>query len=99
MGLIFSWLFSPGGWVGSLVGIFIPGLREFGWLLDPGTALPAIMTTTIWSTAATFMIVFVAGPQATPPPLSEAAQKPRAHRSRSARDTPDPPLPPNTFPA
>src|SRR5216683_1119740 len=35
MGLIFSWLFSPGGWVGSLVGIIIPGARQFGWLLDP----------------------------------------------------------------
>ena len=74
MGLIFSWLFSPGGWVGSIVGIFIPGLRQFGWLLDPGTALPAIMTTTIWSTAASFMIIFVAGLQDIPTHIYEAAK-------------------------
>jgi multiple sugar transport system permease protein len=74
MGLIFGWLFSPGGWVGSLVGIFIPGLRQFGWLLDPLTALPAIMTTTIWSTAATFMIVFISGIQDIPTHVYEAAK-------------------------
>ena len=74
MGLIFSWLFSPGGWVGTVVGVVFPGLRNFGWLLDPGTALPAIMTTTIWSTAATFMIVFVSGLQDIPAQLYEAAR-------------------------
>jgi multiple sugar transport system permease protein len=74
MGLIFSWLFSPGGWVGTIVGVVFPGLRNFGWLLDPGTALPAIMTTTIWSTAATFMIVFVSGLQDIPAQLYEAAR-------------------------
>src|SRR5438132_14183235 len=82
MGLIFSWLFSPGGWVGSIVGIFIPGLRQFGWLLDPGTALPAIMTTTIWSTAASFMLVFVAGLQALPAPLYDAEEIGGAVRRR-----------------
>jgi multiple sugar transport system permease protein len=74
MGLIFSWLFSPGGWVGSLLGIFFPGLRQFGFLLDPLTALPAIMTTTIWSTAATFMIVFISGLQDIPTHVYEAAK-------------------------
>jgi len=74
MGLIFSWLFSPGGWVGGLLGIVIPGAREFGFLLHPETALPAIMTTTIWSTAASFMIVFVAGLQDIPAHIYEAAK-------------------------
>ncbi len=74
MGLIFSWLFSPGGWIGSLVGVVFPGARTFGWLLDPRTALPAIMTTTIWSTAAFFMITFVAGLQDIPAHIYEAAK-------------------------
>jgi multiple sugar transport system permease protein len=74
MGLIFLWLFSPGGWVDSGLGIFFPGIRQFGWLTDVRTALPAIMTTTIWSTAATFMITFVAGLQDIPTHVYEAAK-------------------------
>lgn len=74
MGLIFLWLFSPGGWVGNILGAVFPGLRNFGFLLDPRTALPAIMTTTIWSTAATFMIVFVSGLQDIPAHIYEAAK-------------------------
>lgn len=74
MGLIFLWLFSPGGWVGTVLGAVFPGLRSFGFLLDPRTALPAIMTTTIWSTAATFMITFVAGLQDIPAHIYEAAR-------------------------
>jgi multiple sugar transport system permease protein len=74
MGLIFIWLFSPGGWVDTALGVVFPGLKNFGWLLDPRTALPAIMTTTIWSTAATFMITFVAGLQDIPSHVYEAAR-------------------------
>jgi len=74
MGLIFIWLFAPGGWVDTLLGVAFPGLKNYGWLLDARTALPAIMTTTIWSTAATFMITFVAGLQDIPAHIYEAAK-------------------------
>jgi ABC-type sugar transport system permease subunit len=74
MGLIFVWLFSTGGWVDAALGTVFPGLRQYGWLINPSTALPAIMTTTIWSTAATFMIVFISGLQDIPSHIYEAAK-------------------------
>ena len=69
--LIFLWLYNPDGlinYVLSLVHISGPD-----WLNDPVFALPALMLLVIWSTAASFMIYFMAALQDLPKELLEAS--------------------------
>jgi multiple sugar transport system permease protein len=70
--IIFIWLYQPSGginYVLSLVGIHGPN-----WLADTGSALPAIMLLNIWTTAPTFMLVYLAALQDIPETVYEAAR-------------------------
>ncbi len=70
--LIFLWLYAPQGALNYLLSIVnIPGPH---WLEDPTFALPALMILNIWTTAATFMIYFLAALQDVPKELIEAAK-------------------------
>ncbi len=84
MGIVFKWLYDRGGWINfnlgqldSLVSTLTLGLVrvpwDIPWLQQPETALPAIMTTTIWSTAADFTVIFVAAILDIPTEIREAA--------------------------
>lgn len=76
--LIFLWLYNPDGlinYVLSLVHINGPD-----WLNDPLFALPALMLLVIWSTAASFMIYFMAALQDLPKELLEASSIDGANR-------------------
>ncbi len=75
--LIFLWLYAPQGainYILSLIGISGPH-----WLEDPNFALPALMLLNIWTTAATFMIYFLAALQDIPRELIEAARPGKIH--------------------
>ena len=50
------------------------GLSAPDWLLDPRTALPAIMAMDVWSASGYYMIIFLAGLEAIPRDLYEAAR-------------------------
>jgi ABC-type sugar transport system permease subunit len=50
------------------------GLPTPAWLLDPATALPAIMAMDVWSASGYYMIIFLAGLEAIPRDLYEAAR-------------------------
>lgn len=79
--LIFLWLYNSNGlinYVLSLVHIVGPD-----WLNDPFWALPALMLLNIWSTAATFMIYFLAAIQDLPSEVLEAAEVDGANRVQS----------------
>lgn len=79
--LIFLWLYNSDGlinYVLSLVHIAGPD-----WLNDPFWALPALMLLNIWSTAATFMIYFLAALQDLPREILEAANVDGANRWQS----------------
>ncbi len=70
--IIFLWLYRQDGginYVLSLVGIHGPN-----WLNDPSTALFAIMLLNIWTTAPTFMLVYLAALQEIPETVYEAAR-------------------------
>ncbi len=70
--LIFIWLFNASGafnYVLSLV--HIPGTD---WLNNPATALWAIASLNIWTTAPTFMLIYLAALQDIPSSLLEAAK-------------------------
>ncbi len=71
--MIFLWIYHPTGLLNSVLGLIgIP--IQFNWLQDTRTALPALMGLNIWTTAPTFMIVFLAGLQDIPRSIYEAAE-------------------------
>jgi len=70
--LIFFWLYKPQGginYVLSLIHIHGPN-----WLNDPSFALLSIVLLNIWTTAPTFMLLFLAALQDVPESLYEAAR-------------------------
>lgn len=76
--LIFLWLYNSNGLINytlSLLHISGPD-----WLNDPFWALPALMLLNIWSTAAAFMIYFLASLQDLPREVLEAAAVDGANR-------------------
>lgn len=76
--LIFLWLYNPDGIINYLLSlIHIPGPD---WLNDPLFALPALMLLNIWTTAASFMIYFMAALQDLPKELIEASNVDGANR-------------------
>ena len=70
--LIFIYLYNNGGGVNAFLSIF--HIKGPDWLQDPATALPAIMIMNIYTTAPTFMILFLAALQGLPVPVYEAAR-------------------------
>jgi multiple sugar transport system permease protein len=78
--LIFLWFYNPQGVINYLLSLVgIPGPH---WLEDPTFALPALMLLNIWTTAATFMLFFLAALQDIPKELYEAAEVDGADRYR-----------------
>ena len=79
--LIFLWLYNSNGVINFLLSLLhLPGPD---WLNDPFWALPALMLLNIWSTAATFMIYFLAAIQDLPREVLEAAEVDGANRMQS----------------
>ena len=62
---------DPGGLINTVLAWF--GIDGPNWLGDPKWAMPAIIMMTAWRTFGTAMIIFLAGLQAVPPELHEAA--------------------------
>jgi multiple sugar transport system permease protein len=70
--LIFLWLYNDQGAINYVLGLV--HLPQPNWLNDPLTALPAIMLLNIWTTAPTFMLIYLAALQDVPQTLYEAAR-------------------------
>ncbi|QGR00294.1 sugar ABC transporter permease [Paenibacillus psychroresistens] len=70
--LMFVWILNSQG----LLNEFLQwvGLPTYNWLGDPAVALKGIMGMNIWSTAPTFMVVYLAALQDVPDSLYEAAE-------------------------
>ena len=72
LSLVFKGLYASGGPINAMLkGLH---LAPPNWLLDPSTALPAIMAMDVWSASGYYMIVFLAGLEAIPRDLYEAAR-------------------------
>ena len=72
LSLVFKGLYAPSG---SLNGVLRSlGLPAPSWLLDPDTALPAIMAMDVWSASGYYMVIFLAGLQSIPRELYDAAR-------------------------
>jgi len=63
------------------------GLEQFtaGWLGEPRTALPAVITTGIWYQLGFYIVLFLAGIQSIPPSFYEAASIDGANQLQSFR--------------
>jgi multiple sugar transport system permease protein len=72
LSLVFKGLYAPRGALnGVLQALGIPGKS---WLLDPNTALPAIMAMDVWAASGYYMVIFLAGLEAIPRELYDAAK-------------------------
>lgn len=87
-----AWSRSPSFWryilqkdglLNSLLAVF--GIAGPDWLHDTRYALPALMAMTIWRNMGTLMIIFLAGLQAIPEELKEAAAIDGAGKWRTFR--------------
>ncbi len=71
--LIYTNLYSPGGYINTLlkmVGISPP---KRGWLLEPGWALPAVMAMDIWISIGYYAVLFLAAIENVPKDYYEVA--------------------------
>ncbi len=93
--LIFIWLYNTNGAINYLLSLV--GIHGPAWLYDPTTALPAIMLLNIWTTAPTFMILYLAALQDIPDHLYEAARVDGASHWRIIWSITLPLLRPTTF--
>ena len=72
LSLVFKGLYAPDGTLDAACRAL--GLPAPAWLQDPRTALPAIMAMDVWSASGYYMIVFLAGLEAIPADLYDAAR-------------------------
>ncbi|GER88010.1 ABC transporter permease [Dictyobacter vulcani] len=79
--LIFLWLYNSEGVINFLLSLV--GVHGPDWLNDVFWALPALMLLNVWSTAAMFMIYFLAALQDLPTDVLEAAEVDGAGRFQS----------------
>jgi len=69
--LVFKHLYSPYGPINSLLGLI--GLRGPSWLQSPRLALPSIMAMDVWASVGYYTVIALAGLQAIPREVHEAA--------------------------
>lgn len=93
--LIFIWLYNSEGAINYLLSLV--GIHGPAWLYDPSTALPAIMILNVWTTAPTFMLLYLAALQDIPDNLFEAARVDGASSWDVTRRITIPLLRPTTF--
>jgi len=69
--VVWRYILQPKGLLNTVLGWFgIPGPN---WLHDPAWALPALLLMAVWRNVGTLMIIFLAGLQAVPREVQEAA--------------------------
>jgi len=94
--MVWSWIFDP--YYGLLkLPLSWVGIESPGWLLDPRWALPAVMIVVIWANIGYDMVIFLAGLQAVPADLYEAARVDGASLWALFRHITFPLLSPTTF--
>jgi len=71
--LVWRWMFNPTvGPINQLLGLV--GIRGPDWLSSQTWAMPALIITDVWSNVGFYMVIFLAGLQAVPHHLYEAAE-------------------------
>ncbi len=74
LALIFTNLYTHDGYINSLLKVVGVPFPKDGWLLNTGTALPAIMAMDVWIATGYYTVLFLAALQTIPDELYEAAE-------------------------
>ena len=70
--VVWRWIYSPRhGLLNWAIGLF--GMPEQSWLADPALAMPCLIILAVWKNFGYSMVIFLAGLQAIPPAVYEAA--------------------------
>lgn len=73
LGVVWRWIFDPSdGALNAILGLV--GVGRIEWLSDPALALPAVAAVTIWQQSGYVALFFLAGLNAIPEQLYEAAR-------------------------
>ena len=86
IGLIWEQVYDPSAGIlnGFLTKIGLSGFKDFAWLGDPRTAMPASMFVIIWSSVGFYTVLFVAAIKGIPAEIYESARMDGAGRFRTA---------------
>jgi multiple sugar transport system permease protein len=94
--LVWQWIYAPdAGLLNEFLGTF--GIAPQKWLSDPTLAMPSIVVLSVWQGLGTDVIVFLAGLQAVPTELLDAASVDGAGRWARFRHIVLPLLTPSIF--
>ncbi|MDR1635328.1 MAG: sugar ABC transporter permease [Bifidobacteriaceae bacterium] len=94
--LVWQWLLNPSnGLVNHLLGLV--GLPQPGWWTDPTWAIPSVILASAWKDLGFVMVILLAGLQAIPQEIQEAATVDGAGRWRRFWSVTFPLLSPSTF--
>ena len=94
--LVWQWLLNPrNGLVNTVLGTL--GLPEPGWWTDPTWAMPSVIIASAWKDLGFVMVILLAGLQAIPQELYEAARVDGANAWQRFRAITLPLLSPSTF--
>lgn len=74
LSLVFTNLYSHDGYINSLLKLAGLPYPSEGWLLNPSTALPAIMAMDVWIAIGYYVVLFLAALQTIPKEQYEAAE-------------------------
>ena len=74
LSLIFTNLYAKDGYINNLLQMLGLDYPERGWLLEPSTALFAVMGMEVWISAGYYMVIFLAALQTIPKDYYEAAE-------------------------
>ena len=94
--LVWQWIYSPdAGLLNQFIGLF--GIPAQKWLSDPTLAMPSIVAMSVWQGLGTNIIIFLAGLQAIPSDLLDAASVDGAGARARFRNVVLPLLTPSIF--
>jgi multiple sugar transport system permease protein len=94
--LVWQWIYSPdSGLLNQFIGVF--GIAPQAWLSEPTLAMPSIVAMSVWQGLGTDVIIFLAGLQAIPAELLDAASVDGAGRWSRFRHIVLPLLTPSIF--
>ena len=94
--LVWQWIYSPdAGLLNQFIGLF--GIAPQKWLSNPTLAMPSIVAISVWQGLGTNIIIFLAGLQAIPGELLDAASVDGAGRWARFRNVVLPLLTPSIF--
>ncbi len=72
-GIAWSWLYAENGLLNQIIKSVFSVKEGLGWLTSPQLALFSVMAVTIWKGLGYYMVIYLAGLQAIPADLYEAA--------------------------